>query len=205
MKRRIRLLKQCFLLLILVSGIQNAFAQTAEMDSLLSWQKNYIETHDVLKTPEERSWLRFYPLSPGYRVTCTFERLADSTWFSLSTSSGKPKMARKYGRLSFTLHDTTLHLVVFQLQQLLTRPETKDYLFVGFTDATSAIDTYGAGRYIDCMIGDIRNGKMALDFNRAYNPSCAYATGYNCPIPPRENDLPVAILAGEKNYGKKVH
>ncbi len=44
-----------------------------------------------------------------------------------------------------------------------------------------------------------------LDFNKAYNPYCAYAAGYNCPIPPGENDLPVAILAGEKNYGKKVH
>jgi len=46
---------------------------------------------------------------------------------------------------------------------------------------------------------------MILDFNKSYNPYCAYTAGYNCPIPPKENDLPVAILAGEKNYGKKMH
>jgi hypothetical protein len=88
---------------------------------------------------------------------------------------------------------------------LLAREETRDYLFIGFTDMTSAAETYGAGRYIDCVTGDIRGNTMLLDFNKAYNPYCAYAAGYNCPIPPRENDLPVAILAGEKNYGKKVH
>lgn len=46
---------------------------------------------------------------------------------------------------------------------------------------------------------------VSLDFNKAYNPYCAYTTGYNCPVPPRENDLPIGIKAGEKNYGKKVH
>lgn len=63
-------------------------------------------------------------------------------------------------------------------------------------------ESYGGGRYIDCVINDIRNSTLMLDFNKAYNPYCAYVTGYNCPIPPREKDLPVAIHAGEKNYGK---
>lgn len=120
-------------------------------------------------------------------------------------TSGKVKTARKYGRLTFRLHDTTMHLIVFQLQMLLQKPETRDYLFVGFTDVTSAVDSYGAGRYIDCTIGDIHNNRLELDFNKAYNPYCAYSSGYNCPIPPKENDLPVAILAGEKNYAGKVH
>ncbi len=184
---------------------QTAFAQTAYMDSLQSWRKNYVGKHDLLKTPEEQALLRFYPLSPEYQVLCTFEKASDSMYFPMPTSGTKAKMARKYGRLTFRLHDTTLHLVVYQLQFLLAKEETRDDLFVGFTDVTSAVDTYGAGRYIDCVTGDIHNGKMVLDFNKAYNPYCAYTTGYNCPIPPRENDLPVAILAGEKNYGKKVH
>ena len=71
--------------------------------------------------------------------------------------------------------------------------------------ATSALDTYGAGRYIDCTLADIHGDRMTLDFNKAYNPYCAYTTGYNCPVPPKDNDLPVAIQAGEKNYGKRVH
>lgn len=180
-------------------------AQTTYMDSIQSWRKNYIDTHELLKTPEERSWLRFYPLDGAYRVVCKFEPLRNSPWFPMLTSGAKPQMARKFGLLTFTLHDTLLHLVVFQMQKLMTNAATKDYLFVGFTDVTSAVDTYGAGRYIDCAIGDIHGNTMVLDFNKAYNPYCAYTTGYNCPIPPRENDLPVAILAGEKIYGKKTH
>lgn len=199
-----RVVKRLLCILLLVSGTQHSRAQHAYMDSLQSWRKNYIETHELLKTPEQRSLLRFFPLSPEYSVTCSFERLADSAWFPMQTS-GKVKTARKYGRLTFRLHDTTMHLIVFQLQMLLQKPETRDYLFVGFTDVTSAVDSYGAGRYIDCTIGDIHNNRLELDFNKAYNPYCAYSSGYNCPIPPKENDLPVAILAGEKNYAGKVH
>jgi uncharacterized protein (DUF1684 family) len=191
--------------LLLGFGGQGAKAQASYMDSLQAWRKNYIETHELLKTPEERSLLRFYPLDGAYRVVCRFESLPNSPWFPMLTSGAKPQMARKYGLLTFRLHDTTLHLVVFQMQALMAKEATRDYLFVGFTDATSAVETYGAGRYIDCAIGDIHGNTMVLDFNEAYNPYCAYTTGYNCPIPPRENDLPVAILAGEKNYGKKIH
>ena len=192
------------IVVIVLSG-QTTQAQSTYIDSMQSWRKNYIETHELLKTPEERSLLRFYPINGAYRVECTFERLPNSPWLPMPTSGAQTQMARKYGLLTFRLHDTTLHLVVFQMQMLMANAATKDYLFVGFTDATSAVETYGAGRYIDCAIGDIHGNTMELDFNKAYNPYCAYTTGYNCPIPPRENDLPVAILAGEKNYGKKTH
>ena len=122
--------------------------------------------------------------------------------FNAGTSGATPQIQRKYGRLTFMIHDTVLHLMVYQSQALMQETATRDYLFIPFTDATSGIDSYGAGRYIDGTINDIRNGSLVLDFNKAYNPYCAYSAGYNCPIPPRENDLPVAIQAGEKNYGK---
>jgi len=203
------MMKQLLLILLLASGmlatIDHASGQTSYMDSLQSWRKNYVDNHELLKKPEEQALLRFYPLNPDYRVRCSFEKITGGDWFPLPTSGTHSDMARKYGLLTFRLHDTTLHLLVYQLQFLLTKQETRDDLFVGFTDATSAADTYGGGRYIDCVIGDIHDGTMMLDFNKAYNPYCAYTTGYNCPIPPKENDLPVAILAGEKNYGKKMH
>jgi uncharacterized protein (DUF1684 family) len=81
----------------------------------------------------------------------------------------------------------------------------REYLFVPFGDATSGFESYGGGRYIEFYISDIKNNKVIIDFNKAYNPYCAYTTGYNCPIPPAENLLTVAIPAGEKNYGKKIH
>ena len=79
----------------------------------------------------------------------------------------------------------------------------KNYLFVPFTDLTSGGESYGGGRYLDFFMDDIKNNYLEVDFNKAYNPYCAYATGFNCPIPPAENDLPVSIIAGEKNFAKK--
>lgn len=58
---------------------------------------------------------------------------------------------------------------------------------------------------MEFFIPDIKNTKVVFDFNKAYNPYCAYTTGFNCAIPPRENLLKVAIRGGEKDYGKPVH
>ena len=78
--------KRLVLILLFVYGAQISRAQTTYMDSLQSWRKNYIETHELLKTPEERSWLRFYPLRLEYKVKCAFEKLPDSAWFPMPTS-----------------------------------------------------------------------------------------------------------------------
>ena len=76
---------------------------------------------------------------------------------------------------------------------------TRGTLFLAFADVTSARETYGAGRYLD--IKKIPGAtSIELDFNKAYNPYCAYNENYTCPLPPKENFLKVAILAGEKNY-----
>ena len=66
------------------------------------------------------------------------------------------------------------------------------------------IPAVGGGRYIDLSIVDFTDNTIVLDFNRSYNPYCAYATGYNCPIPPEANRLPLAIRAGEQSFGKKL-
>ena len=80
-----------------------------------------------------------------------------------------------------------------------------DYLFVPFTDLNTGEKTYGSGRYLDLTIGQIINNTLLIDFNKSYNPYCAYSTEYHCPIPPKENLLPIAIDAGEMNFGKATH
>lgn len=201
-------MNRSILLLLLTLGVLGGHAQKLDtpgyMDSIKAFRADYIQTHELLTTTEQKALLRFYPLDPTFRVVARFEKYADSPWFPMPTSGRAPQIQRKYGRLTFAIHDTILHLMVYQSQALMQKEATRDYLFIPFSDATSGIESYGAGRYIDCAIGDIQSGSLVLDFNKAYNPYCAYATGYNCPIPPRENDLPVAIQAGEKNYGK-VH
>lgn len=135
-------------------------------------------------------------------INATFQKLNDSTGFIMKTSGTKEKKFYRYGRIYFTLHKKPVHLTIYRSEQLLNDTAYKNYLFLPFTDATSGKQSYGGGRYIDLSTEDILGDKMLIDFNKAYNPYCAYASGYNCPIPPRENNLPVAIKAGEKDFGK---
>ncbi len=199
-------MNRLMLFLLLVFGVLDSHAQKTDaqgyLDSIKAFRADYVQTHELLTTREQKALLSFYPLDPAYRVVARFEKYADSPWFPMPTSGRAPQIQRKYGRLTFAIHDTILHLMVYQSQALLQKAATRDYLFIPFTDATSGIDSYGAGRYIDGTISDIGKGSLVLDFNKAYNPYCAYSAGYNCPIPPHENNLPVTIRAGEKNYGK---
>ena len=73
-----------------------------------------------------------------------------------------------------------------------------DMMFVPFRDATSGKETYGAGRYLDIPRHDDSDDAYMLDFNLAYNPSCAYSPRWNCPYPPPQNNLNIAVEAGEK-------
>jgi hypothetical protein len=110
----------------------------------------------------------------------------------------------RVGTLTFTIHDTTLHLTVYKSLLLSSNSAYANYLFIPFTDITTGDETYGSGRYLDIELSDIKNNFVELDFNKAYNPYCAYSTNYNCPIPPKENNLSIAIKAGEKTFAKKL-
>lgn len=186
----------CFLLLIAETPL---FSQESYMDSLRDFRKNYIQTHEVVKG-DQRSNLDFFPIDLSYRVTCTFQRTPKGKWFAMSTSTGEKDIHRKYGVLHFSIHDTALTLNVYQSQNLLSSDNYRDYLFIPFMDLSSGMESYEGGRYLECFIKDIKNGKLVLDFNKAYNPYCAYTTGYSCPVPPRENFLDFYIKAGEKKF-----
>jgi uncharacterized protein len=74
--------------------------------------------------------------------------------------------------------------------------------FIPFIDEGSGQSSYEGGRYLDFKMSNIVDNKLIIDFNKAYNPYCAFTTGYNCPIPPSENTLPVVITAGEKMFAR---
>ena len=80
--------------------------------------------------------------------------------------------------------------------------EYRDHLFIPFADATTSNETYEGGRYIDLNISDIKDGIIIIDFNKAYNPYCAYDHDYSCPLPPKENHITIAVRAGEKRFKK---
>jgi uncharacterized protein (DUF1684 family) len=192
-----------FLFLSLLSLVLPAQKKSYK-DSLVAYQQNYVATHEVVGK-EDKKYIQFYDIDKSFCVTASFKKIDDKEGFDMNTSSGMIKKYFKYGLLTFRLHDLLLHLYVYQSKDLMKQAKLKDYLFVPFGDATSGFESYGGGRYIEFYISDIKNNKVVIDFNKAYNPYCAYTTGYNCPLPPMENLLAIPITAGEKNYGKKIH
>ena len=178
------------------------YGQDNYKDSMISYQALYVQNHEVV-SGTDKELFRFFPVDENYKITALFEKKSDSKWFSMETSGTIRKIFRVYGVLRLVINDTAIKMNIYQSQNLLNSDEYKDQLFLPFTDLTSGEETYDAGRYIDLVIGDIVDNKLVIDFNKAYNPYCAYVSGkYNCPIPPKENDLPVAILAGEKIFEK---
>lgn len=187
---------------IFILIVFNSHAQDSYKDSLQKYLTDYIKKHEVV-SGEDKQFLSFYPINEKYKVTATFENKPDSKWFSMETSGIIKKTFRVYGALHFSIHDTDVSLNIYQSQNLMNTDEYKDHLFLPFTDLSSGDETYAAGRYIDMSTADIVNDKVIIDFNKAYNPFCAYVSGkYNCPIPPKENQLPVMIAAGEKIFTK---
>jgi len=175
-------------------------AQTSYEDSLRTFIKSYVQNHEVVKG-HDKDHMQFYPVDKGYRVTADFKPAVNSNWLSFKTSGAKNKIFKLYGTLSFRLNNQPHRLNVYQSQELMLDESYKNYLFLPFTDSTSGDETYISGRYLDLTTSDIKNNKVILDFNKTYNPYCAYVNGtYNCPIPPKENALAVAIRAGEKAF-----
>lgn len=181
-------------------------AQTGKdyINKIKTYQRNYVTAHEVVKG-NDKKYFRFYPADEKFKVQCRFERSADTTVVVMKTS-GKAipqKDFVRYGKIYFSIHDTAVFLTVYRSKDLEKNPQYSRYLFIPFTDLTTGDETYGSGRYIDIFTWDIKNDTVEIDFNKAYNPYCAYSSGYNCPIPPRENLLQVAIKAGEKLFAKK--
>lgn len=156
---------------------------------------------------EDLDYLRFYPAAENFKVTAKFTKTENGKPFEVLTSSGKKKSYIEYGKATFTIRDTTCTVSLYTSMQLRKMPQYRDYLFVPFKDFTSGETTYGGGRYIDMKTGDIQgegdNQTVVIDFNKCYNPYCAYQSeGWNCPIPPEENYLKMYIEAGEKDFAK---
>jgi len=151
--------------------------------------------------------LDFFAADAKYACDCTVEILQDQKPFQMKTYSDQEKPYVRYASVNCELGSEHINLVVYKSISLMSMPQYKDHVFLPFMDSTNGDTTYGGGRYLDLDAKDFESGEtIIIDFNKSYNPYCAYSDGYNCPIPPPENHLEVAINAGEKMYkGKKNH
>lgn len=150
--------------------------------------------------------LHFYNADSTYKVLANVELLKNEKVFKMPTYDGTSSDYFRYAHVNFSLNGKKLQMTLYRSVALSTNPVYKDHLFLPFTDETNRKETYGGGRYIDLDAKEIGNNQIEIDFNKAYNPYCAYSDGYRCPVPPEENDLQLAVQAGEKMYtGEKKH
>ncbi len=133
--------------------------------------------------------LRWYPIREDYLVSGEFHAYEKPRTLSITTILGYADPMASPGYLAFRIRGREYHL-----QPVLSGKQ----LFFIFRDRTSGRRTYPAGRFLYADLP--RDGRVTLDFNKAYNPPCAFSPYTTCPLPPRQNHLPVSIEAGELNY-----
>lgn len=154
---------------------------------------------------EDLQYLRFYDADSSYRVKAVVTLLVNSPAFTMPTFTGTGSSYIKYAVLNMTVKGQPVQLTVYKNTSFAKVPSLSDYVFLPFTDATNGKTTYEGGRYIDLREKDFKGNTVIIDFNKAYNPYCAFSGGYACPKPPDENQLHLAIEAGEKKFAGKSH
>jgi len=137
--------------------------------------------------------LGFFPWDPEMRFDVALEPIVPPEPLQIAASDGRQRPAHRVGRLRLRFPGGVATLAVYQLDDM--RQSYPDNLFLPFRDAGAGSDTYGAGRYVD--VERLAGGLVRVDFNRAYNPDCAYGIAGQCPITPAENTLAFAVRAGE--------
>lgn len=142
--------------------------------------------------------LRYYPPNLTFRVEAILTPFGNPQIVTLGSTQGDLREQLRYGELRFSIIGEECRLTAFK--------DAGDphatALFIPFRDATSGGETYGAGRYVEAEDPETDTGphSVTVDFNLAYSPWCAYSPAYSCTLPPQENTLPIAILAGELLY-----
>jgi uncharacterized protein len=137
--------------------------------------------------------LRYFPGDPKYLVRAKLERRPAPEEVYLRTNRDNQAVMRYIGNLEFSLDGESLHLRLYHAGE-----GVGTSVFVPFRDLTSGEESYGPGRYLTLELNE--SDEYTIDFNRAFNPYCAYTDDFECAFPPSENDLPVAIPAGEKAW-----
>lgn len=169
-------------------------------DSIREARKRHDEAfvRDVLNEEEASHFNDFcyFPIDSSYCVTTTFTRKKGKKFAMPMTKERDHKVYyRAAGTVMFTLHDTLCTLTVYENLDLKHSKAFRNYLFLPFRDGTTAVTTYGGGRFLD--LEKTTTGRLIIDFNGAYQPYCVYSERYSCPVPPAENVIAPNISAGE--------
>lgn len=140
--------------------------------------------------------LNYFNPDTKYRISASLTPIKNKKTILLTTNDGLENRYLEYAYADFAIDGTKCRLLILEV---IESGPNRGTLFLAFADETSTRETYGAGRYLD--VNKVPGStSILLDFNKAYNPYCAYSDRFSCPFPPKENILPVSIQAGEKAY-----
>jgi uncharacterized protein (DUF1684 family) len=141
---------------------------------------------------KEYKGLKYFPVDLAYRYALALTPNPSPDTVIILSTRGNQRRALRVGWFDFKVKGKACRL---EATRLLEPGNGENDIGIFFRDQTSGKDTYGLGRYVN--LEPLGDGRFVLDFNGAYNPACAFSEHYNCPIPPKANQLPVAIRAGE--------
>ena len=136
--------------------------------------------------------LKYYSFNKDYIVDFVLEKAEKAKTVELKMTDGTTEKLILFGNLKGEIGGFTLTLLLYQHED--------GNFFLPFKDKTAPTETYGGGRFLDLPLTNVKNNRLRVDFNLAYNPYCAYNEDFACPIPPAENTLPIRIEAGEKIF-----
>jgi len=176
-----------------------------EIEMLLQTRKEkdlFLKHHPQSPIPQDVrgqfKGLNYFPVNPSYRFLCRLNRYRKPAFVRMMTSTGEERNYLKVGYVRFTIEGEAQTLQAYKATHEHNHKGERENLFIPFKDATSGKETYGTARYLE--IEEAEDCVFLVDFNKAYNPYCAYSEAYSCPFPPVENWLEVAVKAGEKKF-----
>ena len=146
---------------------------------------------------EEFKGIKTFPLDTNWRIQCQYEPHMTTKIIETTTTGGDPSRISSSGAVGFRINGRYYRLDVWCIG------DSGRFQTI-FSDETSGIDTYGAGRFI-VIERSKENGPYIIDFNKAYNPPCAFTEFATCPLPPPQNRLPIKVSAGEMKYQNADH
>jgi hypothetical protein len=199
-------MKSFLIVIVFISTLSCAQSKTPVLGDTEFQRELNAEYKDATSSPlkdKDRKvfkGLDFFKFDSSYIVKAHLKRTPDSEWFDMKTTTSRVSPERIYGILTFELKGQTYTLNVYQGKDIMKREGLEDYLFLPFIDDTNGEESYGGGRYIDLRIPE--GDTIEIDFNKAYNPYCAYNEKYSCPIVPRVNYLALEVRAGVKAFEK---
>ncbi|MEM8901481.1 MAG: DUF1684 domain-containing protein [Bacteroidota bacterium] len=192
--------------LLLCFTISSVQAQTSYVEELAAYRQDKdIKYADTVSSPVPDEYLtdfgglNYFEVDSSFKVVARLERVEKPSPHTFNTSKAEKKRTYiLYGMLHFTMKGKKSKLTIYYAPRPAALRKKKKMLFLPFRDKTNGVSTYGGGRYLE--VEDPEGDEIVLDFNKAYNPYCAYGGDFACVVPPRDNLIEVEVMAGEKEF-----